>query len=655
MPFECYYDRGRAPTGSIGDTGNTPPINSFGKDATDGQLINTVEKLSVNSFSHTLFTMVLADAERDYLNGKREQAGQKLLWLSEILTTGSQFSAEAADLADENSDDGQACATMLEQVMVLLAQLSLGLDYYGHPPNHVPLTSLKIYNQVIDQMFVLSTDIENAHKKYYQQGQDDVAKRIAISQAVSSLSRQATAFEMQFGQLQIEVDKNRGQVADLLGEQISLEIELEKARESFINAVEEQAACGFGDVLKAAGAVAAIASGVGAIAGGLSAMGEAGEMIKKSETLKEWKKTGKFIAKEWKEVGSGVDSLKSGYNDIKELLEQGDKDAAKLITVQENFEEQMKPFLDLEEAQEYLALMRAFTQLTNLRNKKILETDAKIALLYEIEAEKASLRLDIDRTNSRLIDVFNPRLAEHIVFFERAVNRAKHGLLRSLVMAHRALSYWSLNLNKPPIDLQSRSTEYLKTYHLEFKQQLLNILELRNSEPLPFDTGFIRFDRNNHPEAWRAFDETGRFSFTLNSAHPVFLFTSRVLVNGASLKFSLDTPQNSYSWVFLRHHGDAKLIDTMGNEHSFSHRSREIRKVLDANAEQISINLGGSEKYAFLSPLATWTLIMEFADSEGRPKTGTEEKSARQNVNGLEIAFDGVADSRYGNDQSMNS
>jgi hypothetical protein len=653
MGYECWFDGGAA-KGAVGETGNIPSLNNFGKAGENGQFINVVGKPDVNSFSHTFFTMVLADAEKDYLNGEREEAGQKLLWLSEILTTGTQFSAEAADMSDENSDGGQACAIMLEQVMILLTQLSIGLDYYGHPPNHVPLTSLKVYNQVIDQMLVLATDIEDAHRKYYQQGQDDVAKRNAISQAVSSLSRQATVFEMQFGQLQIEVDKNRGQISDLLEEQIALEVQLEIARESFINAVEAQAACGFADVLKAVGAVAAIASGVGTTAGGLLAMGEAGSLIKQSESLKDWKKTGKFIAKEWREVGSGIGSLKKGYNDIKELLEQGDRDAAKLITAQEDFEEQMKPFLDLEEAQEYIALMRTFTQITNLRNKKILETDAKIAMLYEVEAESASLRLDVDRTNSRLIDVFNPRLAEHIVFFEKAVNRAKYGLLRSMVMAHRAMSYWSLNTNKPPFDLQSRSVDYLKTYHFEFKQQFLNILELRNSEPLPFSTGSIRFDRNNQPEAWRAFDETGRFSFTLDPEHPVFLFTSRVLVNGASLKLLLDTPQNSYSWVFLRHHGDAKLIDTMGNEHSFSHRSREIRKVLNANTEQISINLGGSEKYAFLSPLATWTLIMEFADSEGRPKTGTEEKNARQNVNGLEIAFDGVADSRYGNERLMN-
>jgi hypothetical protein len=648
----CYCNgTERAPSGNIGPAGQSATPQASGIDGNNGT-IQVVQSngLDIGIASHSLLSMCLYAAEDDYLNNRRQSCAEKLLWLLDCTNASISLSQETVDIASvRGMQDGNPIKDSIkERAHVLLTQLAQGLNYYGLPPNHVPLTSLTIYEQAIDSMLQLAADIETAYTDYHLKGQDDIKRLSAIGQSVSSLELQISTMKTQADQLKIEVSNNRKEIAQLLEQQLALEIQLKDAQKTFVHAVEKESGCGFKDVLTATASVAAIASGVGSVAGGIAALGQSAELIKKSKSLKDWKKTGDFLSTHWGEVQGGVGGISKGYDGIKGILEE-DRDAAKLITTQDNFEEEMRPYLHLNEAQAYLKLMRMFTHTTTLRNNKIFETDTKVALIHDIESEQKSLRVDIDLTNARLIEVFNPRIAEHIIFFERAIMRAKAYLMRSIVMEHRALAYWSLNEDVLPGDLHTRSVDYLKTYQLRFKQQLLSARESRNSEPMPFESKNIVIDRNMFPVEWAIFDKTGRLMLALNETHSAFAYTARVLVNEAKCQVIHNEPTELYTSVILRHHGDARFIDLLGVTHHFTHRYRQtLRHELAPNENSFRVMLGGGTNYAFLSPLATWSIIMEFAGNDNLPLSEEAEHQARENIKALSLSFSGVADSRYG-------
>jgi hypothetical protein len=640
----------RGPRGSNGRPGSKPTKKQPGKKGAFG----TVEfKKSQDSdffsgLTLSFIKMCHQEAENNYLNNKREEAAYQLLWLQRALESEASFSQETVDtlIPGDVPSNTQVKKALLQRVRVQLMQLSQGLDYYGHYPNYVPLTSLKVYEEAIDSMIPLADDIEDSHREFSDKNRDDKQKALSIKHAASSLELKKSQLKDQSSQLSDEANITAHQIKQLSIEKQSLDGRLRSAQASFISAVQNQASCDFGDVLTAAAAVASIASGVGAIVGGVAALGSAKGMIDASNSLKEWKETGQYLAKHFEVVGGGLSSISEGYEVIKGYLE-GNSDAAKLIVAESDFEAEIEPYLDLPEARQYLKLMRAFLCVVKIRNSKIIELDSKYTRMLEIESELSSLELEIRNTKGRLIEVFNPRLAEHVIFFEKAVSRTKADLIRSIIMAHKALSYWSLKDDLLPDNLHVRSLDYIKNHHRSFKQKLVDAIDERNMAPLKFEPPPINFNRDDHPDHFTSFDDNGRFTFSIDSDESILLYTARVLVNSATLKIALSEERNNLTWIFLQHHGDPTFIDRFGKQHAFSHRRRESRQTLMPGANEAILELGGGEKYAFLSPIATWTLILEFAGDDGSPLSGDAEKLARKTIRALEISFKGVADSRY--------
>lgn len=653
LSIACDFTDNRGPRGSTGKTGAGVTKSDHGKTGASGKngsaaFEDCSDSIKATFSTVTLLQMVMSLAEEDFLNQRRESAGIKLIWLHNILDAKGDLAPETIDTLMPGSQTQPTAQreSLLQRSRVLLAQLRQGVDYYGHYPNFVPLTSLRIYDETIDEMLPLAEDIENAYKIFEEKKQEDGNKILAIKKAVSSLNLKRDKLGSQKQQLNIEVALTREQITHLLDEQLAFEFRIREGERNFISAVEAQSACGIEDVLKAAGAVATVTSGVGSIMGGIAALKLAKGMIDKSKSFNDWKVTGEYIAKQGGNVASGFNSIAEGYGIIKNSLKT-DQDSAKLITIESDFEAELQPYLELTEAREYLRLVRAYLAIVKLRNNKILDVDVKYTRTLEIDSELDALEVDIAATKSRLGQVFNPVLPEHLVFFQRAVARIRADILRAIVMAHHALSYWSLQDVLFPDDLHTRSLDYLKSYHISFKQRVFEAIENRNMAPLKFSTPPIEFNRETHPDEFNTYDETGRFTFQIKNTDPVFLFTARVLVNSATVHVYTRNEMKTPSWIFLQHHGNPVLVDFFGNKHQYTHRRRETRQVLRPGNTVAAFSLGGSDDYAYLSPLASWTFIAEFAGSDGLPLTGALEKERRKNLLSFDISFDGIADSRY--------
>jgi len=656
MPrYFCDWN-GRGQTGDKGPDGKTFPVETKGASASEGSYSKAIidNQGRTKFFSFTFIKMIMQDAENDYLNKRLEKATEKLLWLLDLLEEDSILAQETVELVQKNptidlEPEISQLIPIIRRIKILLTQISQGLDYYGHYPNFVPLTSIKVYEETIESMLLLATDIEKAYHEYYKKNQDDITKRKSIDYAVNSLEMQISNLSLQSDQLIIEIGLARKQITNLLNEQFALEAKLQEAEGAFKSAVQREAECGFSDILTASSAIAAIVSGISAVAGGILSFDVAGNMIKKNQKLQEWKKTCSYIVEEAKIVNEGLNGIKKGYNDIKSILTT-EKDAAKLIIDQDNFDKTIEPFLHLEEASKYKRLMNKFFELVNLRNNKILEIDTKVTRIFEIKSQQESLEIDIGLTSSRILEVFNPLLAEHISFFDRALHRIKSELIRAIVMQHKALEYWSLKPGLIPKDLQTRTIDHIKSFQCSFQAKLLRLIEERNSAPLKFSTPDIEFTRDLHPEEFSIFDEEGSFTFKINPNSPIIRFYAQALVNEIFVEIEFAEPLKHWAWLFMRHHGNPIFLDLFGKEHSFSHRFRETQQSIPPNKNQALLSLGGNENYSFLSPIASWSLMMEFSGTEQEILTGTFEKQARENVKAFRLIFKGITYSRYGKD-----
>lgn len=653
MPWECNQS-GRGPTGHTGKSGKSQ--NEKSPNGLIGE-IGEITRTHINNpkqlggYSLTFIKMLIHEAELDYLNNRIHEAFHKLTWIEKLLSSGTIIRQESIDLTVEFKEFTNEIYvnTLLEKVQSLLIQISQGLDYYGNYANYIPLTSIKIYEVSIEKMLLLAKDVEISYNIYYSNQQSALKKRKAIQNTTDLIVLQKEDLTLNKEQLILEIHQGKEQISSMLEELIVLEIKIKNAKEEFENAVSREAACGLSEVIKAASAIAMIASGVGTLAGGAAMLAETNNYIQQQEVKKRFKKGKDYIVKHAKVVKKGIDGISEGYHSIKSILDQ-ERDGAKIITAEEDFEAAVKKFEHLPEAREYRRIMRQFLSLTKMRNNKILEIDAKTTRVYEIEIESDELDLDIQSTQSRLLTVFNPKLAEHIVFFENAIKRTKSSILRAIVMEHKALKYWGLTSVLIPVNLQDKTIAQLNSLHLSFKEKYLRLIEERNAVPQSINPPKIQFLREKQEDIYHVFDRIGRFSFEVTPSHPSYRYYSRVLVNNAEISIETSTPINGWSWCFLRHNGNSIIVDQTGNHHSFSHRKRDRVAQLAPGETKLNLTLGGEiGKYAFLSPFANWSFMMEFTDKEGSVLKGEAEKLARKNIKSISIRFKGIADARYGN------
>ncbi len=652
MPYHCWYTHRAAngPVGAKGAAGRAGSRGSVGNNGTVSIVRDGVEPLLTQRFSYTYFHMVVHDAEMDYLNERHEEASNKLVWCLELLEEDAPLCSETADremgerLVDEG--DNNRRNSLISRIRLLLIQMCSGVDYYGFYPNHVPLTSLELYESSVDNMMKLATDIDAFYGEFYNQEQSAIKHRLAIDGVIETLELKSVRLHSQESQIDAEIEAARAHIKELLNEEIVLEVKVKAAERAFKDALEREAECGIDDVLKAAVAVASIASGIGTVAAGIASLSEMNDLVEQKKLKDTFKDQAKYIVKHSKVVGKGLGKIKNGYEEVKVILDE-ERDAAKLISAEEDFEESVKRFEHLSEAREYRRLMRQYLGVIKTRNNKILEVDNNTTRFLELATEREQLSTELDATRGRLVQVYNPRLAEHVVFFERAVRRVRAALLRAIVMEHKALEYWGLESNLVPANIHDRDIEYLKVFHFSFKENLLRLIEERNAVPQRLTVPPITLTREDNPNIFELFDETGQFSFELKAHHHYFRVYSRVLVNNVTI--TLEEPAYSgYRWLKLRHYGNPTFVDNQGDYHSYSHRGRDRALMYPPLASSASVSLGGEiGRYSYLSPFATWGILLEYTDDDSRPIDYEVAKQARETVTSIQIAFEGIADVRY--------
>jgi len=470
MGWECRFE-GRADNGKEGPAGREvapadQPVD--GAPGSPGEF--TVSACTppdiMAGLSLAWLRIALHAAELDYVNERREKAGERLLWLvaliEEVSAVGFLPHAPSAVAVPDGALHDELDAIRL-RCNALLIQLAQGLDFYGYLPGHVPLTSLEVYNDFLNEMIAIGKDLEQEYEEHYLRQQQAQLLPSLVKKAASALEKNALLLEDQRQQLADEIEATQPEALKLLADLNELSAQVENADESFRSAVERRGRCGLSDILKATASVVSVGTGVGAVVGGVAGAWEVEEFVRKKKVRDSLSGRAKFLVKEIREVRGGLNEVKAGYETIKGYL-QGGPDAAKLKLDTNEFEETLNGFKDLPEAREYGRLMRAFLETAKLRNEKVLHVDALTTRLLEVEIEIEQVALEVDRTRGQLAEAVNPVLAEQAAFLEHAVTRMRGEILRALVMERRAMRYWSVR-DLDPLRLEDRSLAHLQDVH----------------------------------------------------------------------------------------------------------------------------------------------------------------------------------------------
>ncbi len=663
----CQSSGQRGPQGPQGDSGveidraNFPVLGKLGLSGTIS--MKSTEYKSISSkISSAWLGMLLHYCELNYLNQKLDKVSSTLIFLHNILREVTFITDGSVDnipdtipdtiprgvperippmvllIIDGNLKD--EIENYRNRIKLLMVQLSQGLDYFGYYPNYVPLVSISTYKSFLEQLLRIGENIESSYNNFFLQGQNEKVKRNSILIAIEELNSKSVALANQEKQLISELEEARDHIQTLLIQQIQLFDQVNRAGENFKRAVSDKAACGFEDVLNASMAIVSIATGAGAVTGSLAAISLISEKVKEGKIKNSIEGKAKYLVEELKTIKGGLSEIKNGYIEIRNLLDNN-ADSAKLLLDEENFEETIKKFQNLEEAQEYGKLMKAFLTVVKVRNSEILYADAILSRLNEMNTERDLLKTEILNTQSRLIETTNPVTSSNVVFFERAILRIKADILRVINMEFKALKYWSLNSNDIPIQYEDSTISHLNTMHATFLTSYLSLIEERNTAPQSFEGPVeIVFKRDEIPEVFETFDRTNQLVFDVNPMLPQYQKLCWILVKSVQLRISDLSFQNGeiYSCV-LTHHGNPKFTNFYGESVEYIHSRRRSFAYFRNEKSIFGLGYDLEGTYSYLSPFATWSI--EIAGITDGQQINTKI------INELGLTFTGVAYARY--------
>lgn len=601
--YVCEYSDERAPSGQPGVNGLDGPPGRVGIDGSEGrQRVGTLEWSELASqIPMPQLQLLLRDAGLAYLNGKLDVAHARLTWIVTITAVTEALDAEARTLG--------------LQARALLAQMGAGLDYYGHPKDWTPLVAHRRYEELVDKLLLIAKSIESARQEYQKEALElnDKLSYFDVVMASVTEARRALQQEIKDGEDQ------RGRLAKVAAElsdaQQTLARELDDtspAGVAFKRAVENKARqesggdCDFGQIL---GTVASIASVAGV------AWKSATSIISQFKQLQQGAGAGLAgvgqVLGVVQTVQCDVKAIGQAFQTLSTTLAGQPADAGKLMVVREDFEETIKPFLDLPEARAYRGLVRQYLDVIAARNQHLIDMNAHDLRITGWKRDLARQEAEALRLSDERVRLDEGAI-ERGSFIQRAADEVKAHLVQILYLEHKALDYWSLKHNE--FTLNGYDLSRLGELH----GNLLREVESANNNRTRKHQEFrieppIVYSVDNAPEIIASLRRSGRVEFRLPLDHEAFRRIAEVVVHRIVVHVHGAKTSDGELHVKLMHHGDPVFRSTSGTVVRFSHKPRYTFLQYDiATLEESALgDLGGLENsYAYLSPFATWTLYI---------------------------------------------
>jgi hypothetical protein len=593
--------------------------------------------------SHTY--RLLMSAERDYLNGSYRDSIERLIWLKLALD---------GALGDKNIghfsvDEFQNFSSQRDKANALIAQMKLGLDYFGQHYNYVPLLSVKYYTEVINQLFTHADAIERSYL-IYQDKNRSAEERILelkltrskmLSVAVDLRSRQSVFYRQQ-ARLQDEI-------AFLLTDLAALWPQLFASERQFKNAVAAQGpGCSFNDIvtfgamvgtLIATGGTAAAAIGVAVkVLGTTELKDDQGQPVKAGIPDLKYRVDRVVTA------GKDAQSFVEAYGKVRDTLipetpenpvPRIPSDEAKIIVAASDVERELQKFTNLPEAAAYQQVLRRFVSCSQTRNNKILEYLVAVQSWHKMDADLRQTEIDSEVLLTKTALNKNPFTGEAALFMERAWRDSRTAIVSVMHQLHRSFQYYSLQ--DATFEANDFSVAALRSTSVVLLRQYIAERENRGADSQTFQGLAIDLTSYLTPNDLIRFRHDGVLTVTIPPGSPAFRRRSHARVSKVWVSIQGKTAQPKIINATIFHHGSSVVLDDFGKTHDFVHVP--IRIAYQTDSSGVAIFDGKIKQdngdYEGVSPFATWTIAFEDLDQK-----------FRSGVQSIKMHFDGTARAR---------
>jgi hypothetical protein len=545
--------------------------------------------------------------------------------------------------------------------LILLNQISNGLDYYANPINYTPRLDLQTYSEYFSQLnasfsaidFEFRTTTEKIEKgqmqiKELKLGIDKYRDLIAV------LKFQIQSQINEFNTLQADIPKFNSQISVL--KELLLH-----ADEAFIIAVNEKirkegGGCTFGNALNILGDVINVATGIaGATSNNQSSTyNNVGNGLIRfvkdidSTEMQELEKDRKLlVVNKLNDVSiTGFAALANQYSDSNDNIDISNPNAFIALTPDEFYMFIMK-YNDLVETYKLKHVLTEFLKAIDLRNKKIIARDRCYTEVLQKTNEICQYAEDIKKLETAYVDQksLDKSSVELRIFLEEMNWKVKKDVFRLLYLQKKAFCYWALKEDneKSLIYSGDLSLTSLAAYNQVISTtKVIEVQEERGKESDPFemdDVTFISFNYKNFTQAFKQFEKNGlfQFSFDINDAENYFSKLNHCEIFVTDVKIGLySRSKRDHKPVSLDliHSGNASFKNQKGEFLNFVHGSLAWAFNLPLNTESgykhlMSQNTS-SPKFALISPFTTWLI-----------RINGNDRNKIANLTSIELKFKG--------------
>ncbi|MBB6730349.1 hypothetical protein [Cohnella zeiphila] len=650
----------------------------------DRRLVGSLEQKSLTL--HKAGVAYLASSEEQI-----EEAAVLLDWLLRTTPDAAWFTklreSESTD-ADFAAFRERMLAESLQwlalrgRAAVLVAQLSQGLDYFGHPWNWVPLMPLDRYQSMGLNLIVAAQQAESLYADYLRvkSSQDSQAKLIrnALGDAAKKIERMGLRKEELLSQKQ----QQKSALDDMLSTIGNKARQLEKTAGEFVDALRKElqldtmkatldlVVTGVAIATNVAPVVGALKAG-GAIASAVSNLVNEGKTIVVDETFKSQKTVDKEKKKKEEELSKSLGSVKKlassgqalwkqggGLIDLTKQLNQVQSsfgyNSALLTMSREQFEELLKPVYDKvpKNAERYRV---AFYEYMNVAEEYQRLAQAYKASYLEDEkltAEIARLRSENERLLAALGDKADASLPLFHGYIFELYNQARLELIDFLYQEYQAFRYLTLGQDRFP-KIRDIHIAELSKIHADISVKLTNVLNASESPAQPYRNIKFILNEETFPEQFAALREHRDAVFPLSLDNPLIRekIAGKAHLTVGACQIHLPGARDAQGGVHVEYaqSGGSAFLDRYAERHDFVHSRTlgfyEYEVTFKGGTEKFQPQSGGvvGDGSSRIMPglLSVWSVRVPSVDPANLPLNAGVDLSK---VKKIEWTFEGKAE-----------
>lgn len=537
----------------------------------------------------------------------------------------------------DDPQPGPIKAEVEARLHLLRRKIALGLDYYGFSLIDVPILSFETYSQQVGTDLLRNLDaLETATERYEQaKGQ----REACIAAARDALAGARQTFLVVGQQLELAIHQSHALADEIVQSEAQVErgiATLELAREALNEAIRNRSGhqdCNLQSVIVAAVSIYVIVQSAGAASAALGKIG--GSLVKiktffdANETLKKLWDNRKVLDEALTEIGKAGDTVQKSIDKIRENVGKLRPEPTQLPSFQmekAQFDKVASQFADFPEAAAYREAGYAFLQSVAARNQAIVDFNASLLRVSELQIAAMATQRIVDRMQSQLNATANPAFDQIYRMMRRLYSDALSNTAASVHRERKALGY---SLNRPMrLEISELNASTIGAAHSrtmgewQRQREQFNPRLTLNAPKMELDV----FELIDGPDcvAWKDFQKTGKLEFVIRIDHPTLGYRFRnmpalrltgiqFVVEGARFRPGAPVPpgEDQLFWDVTLN-GLEEALDKAGNRLQFRHKPITVPGACSTGGmpggQIIFSEFGNEGVYAGFSPFTQWQL-----------------------------------------------